>query len=45
LSGKIVLDGRKPVGETFPDPIEHATGEEKIMLILKEKGIDVSVFP
>ena len=29
--------------EKFPDPIEHAIGEEKIMLILKEKGIDVSI--
>lgn len=28
---------------TFAEPIEHAVGEEKIMLILKEKGIDVSI--
>ena len=27
---------------TFADPIEHATGEEKIMLILEERGITVS---
>lgn len=27
---------------TFADPIEHATGDEKIVLILEERGITVS---
>jgi hypothetical protein len=29
---------------SFPDPIEHATGEEKVMLLLEERGITVSKF-
>lgn len=29
---------------TFADPIEHATGEEKLVLILQERGITVSYF-
>lgn len=28
---------------TFADPIEHATGIEKVMLLLEERGIDVSI--
>jgi len=32
-------DGGKKQELTYADPIEHATGEEKKMLLLEEKGI------